>query len=177
MHIKPRSCATAAAAVQLRYTPALDTPPKSNDRPRIRIVFVAAQVGVTLGPCPPPRGPLFSRPLRKFFRPPVASAAGLATAVPYMSVIHHKRNLLMRFNWKNSSAHLSAGVANILVIGASRFETSNDAGLHPLTNVLTSKLKPLDRSLSASFDISPQHLICPLLRDARDVLYSNPGRF
>ena len=83
----------------------------------------------------------------------------------------------MRFNWKNSSAHLSAEVANILVIGASQFETFNNAGLHPLTNVLTSKLKPLDRNLSASFDISPQHLICPLLRDARDVLYSNPGRF
>ena len=82
----------------------------------------------------------------------------------------------MRFNWKNSSAHLSAGVANILVIGASQFETFNNAGLHPLTNVLTSKLKPLDRSLSASFDISPQHLICPLFRNGGDVFYANPGK-
>jgi hypothetical protein len=93
-----------------------------------------------------------------------------------MSVIHDKRNLLIRFNRKNSSAHLLAGIANILVIGTSNFETSNNAGLHPLTYIMTSQLKTLNRSLSASFDISPQQFICPLLRNGRNVLYSNPGR-
>src|SRR5208337_5677094 len=93
-----------------------------------------------------------------------------------MSVIHHKRNLLIRSDRKNSSAHLSAGVANILVIGASQFETFNNAGHHPLTDVMTSQLKTLNSSLSASFDIPPQHLICPLLRNGGDVFYSNRGR-
>ncbi len=93
-----------------------------------------------------------------------------------MRVSHHEGDLLARFNWKNSSAHLSAGVANILVIGASQFETFNSAGLHPLTNVLTSQLKTLSSSLPVSFNISPQQLISPLLRNGRDVLYSNPGR-
>ena len=93
-----------------------------------------------------------------------------------MSIIHNKRNLLIRFNWKNSPAHLFAGFANILIIGASNFETFNNAGLHPFTYIMTSQLKTFNSSLSASFDISPQHLICPLLRNDGDVLYPNPGR-
>ena len=93
-----------------------------------------------------------------------------------MSIFHHKRNFLTRFNLKNPSAHLFAGFADIIVFGASQFETFNNAGLHPLTNVLTSKPQPLDRSRSASFDISPQHLIRPLLRNGGDVFYANPGR-
>jgi hypothetical protein len=92
-----------------------------------------------------------------------------------MSIFHHKRNLLIRFNRKNPSAHLSAGVANILILGASDFETFNDAGFHPLTYIMPSQLKPLDSSCSASFDIPPQHLIRPLFRNGGDVFYANPG--
>jgi hypothetical protein len=93
-----------------------------------------------------------------------------------MSVIHHERNLLMRFNLKNPSAHLFAGLANILIIGASDFETFDNAGHHPLTDIMTSQLKPLDSSCSTPFNISSQHLIRPLLRNGRDVFYANPGR-
>jgi len=80
-----------------------------------------------------------------------------------MSVLHHKRNLLIRFNRKNSSAHLFAGFANSIVFGASDFETFNNAGLHPLTDIMTSQLKPLNASLSAAFDISTSasHLPIP----------------
>ena len=67
-------------------------------------------------------------------------------------------------------------LGDIIVFGASDFETFNNAGLHPLTDIMTSQLKPLNASLSAAFDISPQHLICPFLRNGRDVLDSNPGR-
>ena len=87
-----------------------------------------------------------------------------------MSVIYNERYLLIRFDRKYSSTHLFAGFANILVIGAFDFETFNDAGLPPLAYIVTSQL------CSASFDISPQHLICPLLRNDGDVLYPNPGR-
>jgi hypothetical protein len=93
-----------------------------------------------------------------------------------MSIFHHKRNLLTRFNLKNPSAHLFAGFANIIVFGASDFETFDNAGLHPLTDIMTSQLKPLNSSCSTPFNIPPQNLICPLLRNCRDVLYSNPGR-
>jgi hypothetical protein len=71
---------------------------------------------------------------------------------------------------------LFAGLANILIFGTSNFEAFHNARLHPLTNIMPSQLKPLDSSCSAPFDISPQHLICPLLGNGRDVLYSNPGR-
>ena len=100
----------------------------------------------------------------------------MTAAILYMSIFYHKRNLLIRFNWENPSAHLFAGFANIIVFGASDFETFNNAGHHPLTDVMTSQLKTLNSSLSASFDIPPQHLICPLLRNGGDVFYSNPGR-
>ena len=93
-----------------------------------------------------------------------------------MSIFHHKRNLLIGFNNENPSAHLFAGFANILIIGTSKFETLNNAGLHPLTYIMTRQVKTFNSSLSASFDIPPQHLICPLLRNGGDVLYSNPGR-
>jgi hypothetical protein len=93
-----------------------------------------------------------------------------------MSVLHHKRNLLTRFNRKNSSTHLFAVFANIIVFGALNFETFNDAGLYPLAYIMPSQLKPLNSSLSASFDISPQHLIRPLFRNGGDVFYANPGR-
>ena len=73
-----------------------------------------------------------------------------------MSIFHHKRNLLIRFNWKNSPAHLFAGFANIIVFGASDFETFYNAGLHPLTYIMTSQLKPLNSSCSTPFDIPPQ---------------------
>jgi hypothetical protein len=85
--------------------------------------------------------------------------------------------LLVRFDRKNSSTHLFAGFANILVIGAFDFETFNDAGLPPLAYIVTSQLKPLNSSCSASFDISPQHLIRPLFRNGGDVFYASPGRF
>jgi hypothetical protein len=93
-----------------------------------------------------------------------------------MSVIDHERNLLIRFNRKNSSVHLFAGFANILVFCASDFKAFNNAGLHPLTDIMTSKLKTLDCSLSAAFNFSPQHLICPLIRNGGYVLDANPGR-
>jgi hypothetical protein len=69
-----------------------------------------------------------------------------------MSIFHHKRNLLVRFNWENPSAHLFAGFANIIVFGASNFETFHKAGFHPLTNIMTSQRKTLNCSLSAAFE-------------------------
>jgi hypothetical protein len=93
-----------------------------------------------------------------------------------MSVIHHERDLLMRFNWENPSAHLFAGFANSIVFGALNFQTFHNARLHPFTDIMASQLKTLNSSLSASFDISPRHLLCPLLGNGRDVLCSNPGR-
>jgi len=82
----------------------------------------------------------------------------------------------MRFNRKNPRAHLFADFANILIIGASQFETFNDAGLHPLTYIMPSQFKTLDCSLSASLDITPQQFICPFFRNGGDVFYANPRR-
>jgi hypothetical protein len=100
----------------------------------------------------------------------------LTTAILYLSIFHHKRNLLVRFDRKNASTHSFAGFANILVFGASDFETFHNAGLHPLTDIMTGQLKTLNSSCSTPFNIPPQHLICPLFGNGRDVLYSNPGR-
>jgi hypothetical protein len=83
----------------------------------------------------------------------------------------------MRFNRKNTSAHLFASFAHSIVFGASDFETFHNAGLYPLTNIMPSQLKPLNANLSTPFDISPQHLIRPLFRNGGDVFYANPGRF
>jgi len=63
--------------------------------------------------------------------------------------------LLIRFNLKNSSVHLSAGFANSIVFSASNFEAFDNAGFHPLTYIMTGQLKTFNSSLSAPFDISP----------------------
>jgi hypothetical protein len=94
-----------------------------------------------------------------------------------MSIFHHKQNLLIRFDRKNSSTHLRAALAHIIVFSASDFETFDNAGYYPLTDIMTSQLKPLESSCSASLDISPQHLIRPLFSNGRDILDANPGRF
>jgi hypothetical protein len=111
----------------------------------------------------------------RVLRAPVASTTSVTAAILHVSVLHHKGNLLVRFDRKNSSVDLFTNFANVTVFGASDFETFHNAGLHPLAYIVTSKLKPLDSSCSAVFDISPQHLICPLLRNGRDILYANPG--
>jgi hypothetical protein len=107
---------------------------------------------------------------------PVASAAGLATAIFHVRIFHHKRNLLVRFDRENSSVHLFTNFANIIVFGASQFETFHNARLHPLTYIMPSQLKSLNASCSTPFDISPQHLIRPLLRNGGDVFYANPDK-
>ena len=60
-----------------------------------------------------------------------------------MSVLHHKRNLLVRFDRKNSLQEC----ANILVIGASDPQTFYNTRLYPLRYIVTSQLKTLDSQL------------------------------
>jgi hypothetical protein len=92
-----------------------------------------------------------------------------------MRVSHHEGDLLARFDGKDALIHLLAKLTHVVISQTIDLEAPDNAGPYPLAYVVTSKIEPLYPGFAAVFDVSPQHLVRPFLRNGRDVLHSNPG--